>query len=370
MATRTLNPAERMDWLRLIRSENIGPITFYQLLQRYGSAAAGLDALPELAQRGGRSGSLRVPTRADALKELAAIERAGAKLVAWGEPGYPPALAAVEDAPPLLTARGDLELAQRRAVAIVGARNASANGKRFARDIAVQLGQQGFVVVSGLARGIDAAAHDGSLQTGTVAVVATGIDRVYPEENRALSDAIAARGLLLAEQPLGTEPHARNFPRRNRIIAGVALGVLVVEAAFKSGSLITARLALEQGRDVFAVPGSPLDPRCRGTNDLIRRGAKLTETVEDIVAELSPGAVPPPRPTVSAAEPAASFEAGEQELERARRTLLEQLSPNPVPVDELVRATGMPAQMVAAVLLELSLAGKLDRQAGNRVALL
>jgi DNA processing protein len=370
MAARTLNPAERMDWLRLIRSENIGPITFYQLLQRYGSAASALDALPELARRGGRHNSLRVPPRADALKELAAVERAGAKLIAWGEPGYPPALTAVEDAPPLLTARGNLQLVERRAVAIVGARNASANGKRFARDIALQLGQQGFVVVSGLARGIDAAAHEGALETGTIAVVATGIDRVYPEENRALSEAIAARGLLLAEQPLGTEPHARNFPRRNRIIAGIALGVLVVEAAFKSGSLITARLALEQGREIFAVPGSPLDPRCRGTNDLIRRGAKLTESVDDIVAELSPGAPLPPRPTLSVTEPPAPFEAGEHELERARRTLLEQLSPSPVPVDELVRATGMPAALVAAVLLELSLAGKLDRQAGNRVALL
>jgi len=370
-AARTLNPAERMDWLRLIRTENIGPITFYQLLQRYGSATAALEALPELAKRGGRSGTLRIPTRADALKEMAAVERAGARLIAWGEPDYPPALAAVEDAPPLLSARGNLPLATRRAVAIVGARNASANGKRFARDIAVQLGGHEIAVVSGVARGIDAAAHEGALDTGTIGVLATGIDQVYPEENRALHAAIAERGLLLAEQPVGTEPHARNFPRRNRIISGIALGVLVVEAAFKSGSLITARFALEQGRDVFAVPGSPLDPRCRGTNDLIRRGAKLTESAEDILSEIAPGstAASPQRASSFSSERPAS-EPGESDLERARRAVLEQLSPTPVPVDELVHATGMPAALVAAILLELSLAGRLDRQAGNRVALL
>src|SRR6185312_2458043 len=358
---RALNPAERMDWLRLLRTENIGPITFYQLLQRYGSATAALEALPELAKRGGRSGTLRIPTRADALKEMAAVERAGARLIAWGEPDYPPALAAVEDAPPLLSARGNLPLATRRAVAIVGA--------RFARDIAVQLGGHEIAVVSGVARGIDAAAHEGALDTGTIGVLATGIDQVYPEENRALHAAIAERGLLLAEQPVGTEPHARNFPRRNRIISGIALGVLVVEAAFKSGSLITARFALEQGRDVFAVPGSPLDPRCRGTNDLIRRGAKLTESAEDILGEIAPGAVAAPaRTSIPNETPASSL--GDSDLDRARRAVVEKLSPTPIPVDDLVRATGMPAALVAAILLELSLAGRLDRQAGNRVALL
>jgi DNA processing protein len=371
MATaRSLNPAERMDWLRLIRTENIGPISFYQLLQRYGSAAAAIEALPELARRGGRSGTLNVPTRADALKEMSAVERAGAKVIAWGEPQYPPALAAVEDAPPLLSARGNLALAERRAIAIVGARNASANGKRFARDIALQLGQHDFAIVSGLARGIDAAAHEGSLETGTIAVLATGIDQVYPEENRALHEAIAARGLLLAEQPIGTEPLARHFPRRNRIISGIAMGVLVVEAALKSGSLITARFALEQGRDVFAVPGSPLDPRCRGTNDLIRRGAKLTESAEDIVGEFAPGTHLAARPSPNFADEPAALDAGASDLDRARRLVLEQLSPNPVPVDEVVRATGMPAALIAVVLLEFTLAGRVERQAGNRVALL
>jgi DNA processing protein len=263
-----------------------------------------------------------------------------------------------------------LALAGRRAVAIVGARNASANGKRFARDIAVQLGQHDLVIVSGLARGIDAAAHEGSLETGTIGVLGTGIDQVYPEENRALHQAIAERGLLLAEQPLGTEPHARHFPRRNRIISGIALGVLVVEAAFKSGSLITARLALEQGREVFAVPGSPLDPRCRGTNDLIRRGAKLTESADDVLGELAPEGRLRLHEPPAASDAASLIEAGDGELATARRLVLEQLSPTPAPVDDVVRATGLPAALVAAVLLEFSLAGRLERQAGNRVALL
>jgi DNA processing protein len=368
---RDLNPAERLDWLRLIRAENIGPITFYQLLARYGSAAAALEALPELARRGGRTRPLRVPTRADALHEMASLDRAGAKFIAWGEPDYPPALAAIEDAPPLMAARGRLELARRRAVAIVGARNASANGRRFARDIALQLGRHELVIVSGLARGIDAAAHEGALDTGTIAVLATGIDRIYPEENRALHEAIAERGLILAEQPVGTEPQGRHFPRRNRIISGIALGVLVVEAAFKSGSLITARFALEQGREVFAVPGSPLDPRCRGTNDLLRRGARLTESADDVMAELEPG-VPhvamAPAPALLNHAPDVAY--SDRDLERARALLVEQLGPTPVPIDELVRLTGLAPAEVTAVLLELTLAGRVERQAGNQVALL
>jgi DNA processing protein len=367
---RSLNPAERLDWLRLIRTENIGPITFFQLLARYGSAAAALEALPELARRGGRARPLAIYPRDEALREFAELDRAGARLIAWGEPHYPAALAAIEDAPPLLSARGEARLAESRAIAIVGARNASANGKRFARDIAVQLGQRGLAIVSGLARGIDAAAHEGALATGTIAVVAGGIDQIYPPENRALHEAIAERGLILAEQKLGTEPLARHFPRRNRIISGIALGVLVVEAALKSGSLITARFALEQGREVFAVPGSPLDPRCRGANDLIRRGAKLTESADDVLAELAPGAIRPARdsrPQILDEEPR---ETGESEMERARRRVMGNLSPSPVPVDEIVRLTGLSPALVAAVLLEIALAGRLDRQAGNQVALL
>ena len=367
MAARSLSTSERVDWLRLIRAENIGPITFFQLLARYGSATAAIEALPDLARRGGKTRPLKVPTRDEALREMASLEAAGAKLVAWGEPHYPAALAAIEDAPPLLSARGNTELATRRALSIVGARNASANGRRFARDIAMQLGQQGLVIVSGLARGIDAAAHEGALETGTIAIVGGGIDRVYPEENRALHEAIAERGLILAEMPIGTEPLARHFPRRNRIVSGASVGVLVVEAALKSGSLITARFALEQGRDVFAVPGSPLDPRCRGANDLIRRGAKLTESAEDVLGELSPAARQPAR-DYSLDDEALGAPSGD--LDSARRKIMESLSPTPVPVDEVVRATGLPPALVAAILLEIALAGRLERQAGNRVALL
>jgi DNA processing protein len=366
-APRTLNPGEKLDWLRLIRSENVGPVTFYQLLARFGSAAPALDALPEIARRGGRRSPLAVFSKAAAERELAALAQIGARLVAWGEPDYPAALAAVDDAPPLLSLKGDGAILQRPAIAVVGARNASANGRRFARDISLQLGGRGLVVASGLARGIDAAAHQGALPTGTVAVLAGGIDSVYPEENRELQAAIAERGALLAEMPVGTEPQARHFPRRNRIISGVSRGVLVVEAALRSGSLITARFALEQGREVFAVPGSPLDPRCRGCNDLIRRGATLTESADDVVAQFAGQftAPAPPRPAITEPSPATS-----SEMTAAMGQVLERLSPTPVPVDELIRQCQMQPAIVTSVLLELELAGRLERQAGQRVALL
>ncbi len=291
MTSRNLNPAERLDWLRLIRTENVGPVTFYQLLRRFGSAGAALEALPRLATRGGRQATLTICPRGAAERELADLDKAGVALVAWGEPDYPAALATLDDAPPLLQLRGRRALLRSRAIAVVGARNASANGRRIARELAADLGQHGFVVASGLARGIDAAAHLGSLPTGTVAVLGGGVDVVYPEENRELYEAIAENGVLVAEPPLGTVPQARHFPRRNRIISGLSLGIVVVEAAARSGSLITARFALDQGREVFAVPGSPLDPRCRGTNDLIRNGATLTETAEDVLQQFPAGAV-------------------------------------------------------------------------------
>src|SRR5713226_1727663 len=287
LAARDLEPQERLDWLRLSRSESVGPVTFYALLRRFGSAAAALDALPRLSSRQGARPAVAM-SRRDAESELAAIDRLGGRLVCWGEPLYPSALASVDDAPPVLTVLGLAGLILAPMVAVVGARNASANGRRFARELAAGLGEAGIVVVSGLARGIDAAAHIGALETGSVAVVAGGVDIVYPEENRGLHDALARDGAIIAEVPLGTEPQARHFPRRNRIISGIALGIVVVEAAAKSGSLITARFALEQGREVFAVPGSPLDPRCRGCNDLLRNGATLTEAAADIVAQLGP----------------------------------------------------------------------------------
>jgi DNA processing protein len=348
-----------------------GPVTFYQLLARFGSAGAALDALPEIARRGGRSRPLTIASKAAIERELAAVHEAGAQLVAWGEPLYPVPLTSVEDAPPILCVRGHADLLTRRAVAIVGARNASANGRRFARDIASQLGAQKLAIVSGLARGIDCAAHEGALATGTIAVVGGGVDVVYPEENRELHHAIAEQGVLVAEMPVGTVPQARHFPRRNRIISGLSLGVLVVEAAAGSGSLITARMALDQGREVFAVPGSPLDPRCKGTNDLIRKGARLVESAADILEELAPLLATPlaeRRRALFAAAPAAPPDVSQ--LARARETVMALLSPSPLPVDELVRQCQLSPAIVVTVLLELELAGRIERQPGNQVALL
>jgi DNA processing protein len=371
-AARHLNPDERLDWLRLIRTENVGPLTFHQLLQRFGSAAAALEELPRAAERGGRRRPIAVATRSAAERELAALAKVGGRLVAWGEPEYPAALAALEDAPPLISVKGDVALLERRAVAIVGARNASANGRRFAREIAAELGREGLLIVSGLARGIDAAAHQGSLATGTLAVVAGGVDVVYPEENQGLYDAIVERGAIIAELPVGTEPKAKHFPRRNRIISGTALGIVVIEAALKSGSLITARFGLEQGREVLAVPGSPLDPRCRGTNDLIRRGAALVESAEDVLNALS-GQLSSPaaeRRQVLRQEPVSYGFIEEKDIDRDRARLLEALGPSPVPVDELVRQCQLSAAIVTTLLLELELAGRLERHPGHQVSLL
>ena len=370
MAERSFAPAERLDWLRLIRSENVGPVTFYQLLARFGSAASALAALPELAKRGGRERPIRIPSRAAAERELATLEGFGGRLLCRDEAFYPATLRAIEDAPPVLSLRGHLHLLERRMIGIVGARNASASGRRFARELAAALGAVELVVVSGLARGIDASAHEGALQSGTVAVMAGGVDVVYPEENRSLYDSVVAQGLALSEMPPGTVPQGRHFPRRNRIISGLCLGLVVVEAAARSGSLITARFAADQGREVFAVPGSPLDPRCKGTNGLIRDGAHLTESAEDVLAVLAGlgrpplGEEPPDRGAPPPKEPAAS------ELERARRRLFEALGPTPVAVDELLRQTHLSPAVVSMVLLELELAGRLERHPGHRVSLL
>ncbi len=346
------------------------------MLRRFGSAKAALEALPRLARRSERSGRVVAMTRAAAETELTALRRLGGGLVCWGEPAYPPMLAAVEDAPPVLSLLGHPELLERPTVAMVGARNASANGRRFARELAAELGQAGLVVVSGLARGIDGAAHLGALETGTVAVVAGGVDVVYPEENRGLHGALTRQGAIVAELPLRSEPQARHFPRRNRIISGMGLGVIVVEAAQRSGSLITARFALDQGRDVFAVPGSPLDPRCRGSNDLLRRGAVLTETAEDVLTQLGPalqGKAPPrvvlsepPAARLFVAAPLADTPSAEGEGAGA---IVELLGPTPVAVDELVRQCQLSASVVATLLLELELAGRVERHPGNLVSL-
>ena len=345
------------------------------MLRRFGSARAALDALPALARRGERTKTVTAVTRAEAQAELAALHRAGARLVCWGEPGYPSALAAIEDAPPILTVLGQAELLPQPMIAVVGARNASANGRRFARDLAAELGQGGLMVISGLARGIDAAAHLGGLETGSVAVVAGGVDVVYPAENRGLYDALVRQGAIVAELSLGTEPQARHFPRRNRVISGMALGVVVVEAAARSGSLITARFALEKGREVFAVPGSPLDPRARGCNDLLRHGATLTENAADVLAQLAPQlrSAEPLRPVPSIAIPVAPFSPTAAAIEPVGNEdglelILERLGPTPVAVDELVRQCQMSAAAVATLLLELELAGRVERHPGNLVS--
>ena len=357
--------ADQIARLRLIRSDQIGPITFVHLLARFGSAEAALDAIPELAARGGG----RVPrltSRDQAEREAAQVERLGARYLFLGDGPYPALLAEAEGAPPVLIAQGDLALRERPAVALVGARNASAAACRFARQLAHALGGAGTVVVSGLARGIDSAAHDGALETGTIGVIAGGIDVFYPPENEARQRAIGERGLLLAEQPPGTEPHARHFPSRNRIIAGLAQGTVVVEAAPKSGSLITARHAAEYGREVMAVPGSPLDPRAQGCNLLIREGATLVQTAEDVLEAIRPLhlGVRQPKPRYEVAADSADADEG------ARQTVAELLGPTPVAVDEIVRQSALPASVVQTVLLELELAGRVERHAGGRVSAL
>ena len=354
-----------IDRVRLIRTPGIGPIAYRQLLLRFGTAAAALAAIPDLAGRGGgRAPAIFARDKAE--REIKAVEKAGARYLVLGQGLYPPALAELENAPPLITAKGRFALLERPMVAIVGARNASAAACRFARGLAHDLGQEGVTVVSGLARGIDSAAHDGSIEGGTVAIIAGGIDVYYPPENQARQDDIAERGLLIAEMPPGTEPRARHFPYRNRIIAGLASGTVVIEAAPQSGSLITARLAAEAGRDVMAVPGSPLDPRAQGCNQLIRDGATLIQTAADVLESLRTldgRLASPSRPFEH--QPSMPSTDAEPEI---RVRIEELLGPSPVPVDEIVRLSGAEPGAVQLVLLEMELAGRLDRHAGGRVS--
>jgi DNA processing protein len=351
--------------LRLSRSEQIGPVTYRQLLARFGSAAAALDAVPQLAARSGG----RVPRLAsrDAIeREMTQVEQLGARYLFLGQDLYPGLLTQIDSAPPALIAKGDFGLLDKPAIAMVGARNASAAACRFARTLAQQLGQSDTVIVSGLARGIDTAAHDGALETGTIGVIAGGIDIFYPPENEARQRSIGERGLLLAEQPPGTEPRARHFPYRNRIIAGLAGGTVVIEAAPKSGSLITARYAAEFGRDVMAVPGSPLDPRAQGCNQLIREGAVLVQNAADVLETVRPFALR----TVAQAGATYDAEGGSMDAsESDRRTVKDLLSPTPVSIDEVIRQSGLPSAAVQIVLLEFELGGQLERHAGGRVSL-
>ena len=365
MSGRALAAAERRDWLRLSRTENVGPVAFEQLLARYGSAARALEALPELSRRGGRIKPLSIPTEAAVDRELGAGEALGARLLAACEPDYPRLLAATDPPPPLLWIRGHARLLNQPAVAIVGARIASAAGQRFARELAADLGRSGHVVVSGLARGIDGAAHEGSLPTGTVAVLAGGVDEVYPPEHGELYARIVAQGCVVSEREIGQRAQARDFPRRNRIISGLSLGVVVVEAELRSGSLITARLAGEQGREVFAVPGSPLDPRARGTNDLIRQGATLCEGAEDVLRGLE-------KPLIAREDDRSRYsgraDLDDEDVERVRERVAALLSPTPTPRDEIARLSSAPAPVVFAALVELSLAGRAVLLPGGMVA--
>ncbi|TNE36059.1 MAG: DNA-protecting protein DprA [Alphaproteobacteria bacterium] len=367
---REISAEERLDWLRLIRSENVGPITFFQLLDRFGTAKKALDALPELARKGGRKRPIRIFPVAAAKKEMSDVKAFGGHLIAACEPDYPARLRHIPDPPPVISLMGHAALLNKDIVAIVGARNSSAVAQKMARAIAAELSGAGLVIASGLARGIDAAAHQAALQGGTIGVVGGGVDYPYPRENAALQRELYERGAVIAEQPLGTVPQARHFPRRNRIISGLSLGVLVVEASPKSGSLITARLALEQGREVFAMPGSPMDPRARGTNNLIRNGATLTESAEDIlnaVAALRDRPLrEPDQPLLPFTEPAQPEEA---ELEEIRPRLLSLLSPTPVEIDEILRLLDCPPPAVLTILLELELAGRIERHFGNRVSI-
>ena len=369
--TTELPPAARLAWLRLFRADNVGPATFRQLLDRFGSAEAALDALPALARRA-IGGPIRIPSLAEAEDEVEGLARLGGRFVALCEPAYPALLRHAAGPPPLLALVGGSAIDWDRAVGMVGARNASGAGQRMARILAEDLGRAGYAIVSGLARGIDAAAHRASLGTGTVAVLAGGADRIYPEENHGLArEIVEAGGALVTEMPLGWEPRARDFPRRNRLVAGLSLGVVVVEAARRSGSLITARLALEQDREVFAVPGSPLDPRAEGGNALIQQGARLVTSAADVLDGLrvadparrtlfEPDWVPP-APT----EPEPRREPQSEE----REALLTALSPTPIPIDALIAATGLSASAMQGLLLELDLAGRLEWSAGQLVAL-
>lgn len=367
-----LSDRQRIAWLRLIRSDNVGPATFRDLINHFGSAEKAIEALPDLASRGGARNGIRIASRQDAERELDQAQAFGARFLGIGEPGYPQALRHIDAPPPLLAVKGTLEVTGLPAIGMVGARNASINGCKFTSHLARDCGRAGYAIVSGLARGIDQAAHRASLPTGTIAALAGGLDRPYPPENVPLLEEIwSGQGLAISEMPFGWEPRARDFPRRNRLIAGVSLGVVVVEAAMRSGSLITARLAAEMGRLVFAVPGSPLDPRCEGTNGLIKQGATLVTEPRDILDSLAPLSQVDLLTGLDVREPPNE---GDRPLQREpdqtdRSRIIEALGPAPVEIDEIIRHTGIAPAAVYLVLLELDLAGRLQRHPGGAVSI-
>jgi len=369
----TLDDHERLDWLQLIRTESIGPITFHRLIKKYGSAADALAALPELSSKAGRKKPLRAASRDEAQEELDRADEINARLIAFCEADYPQMLAAIPDPPPVIYLCGHASLFERPAIAIIGARNASAVGRKIARTLAADLGEAEIAVVSGLARGIDGAAHDAAIDSGTIAVVAGGVDVIYPPEHAELTQAIASRGALISERPPNYQPTARDFPRRNRLISGLSRGVIVVEAAAKSGTLITARFALEQGREVFAVPGSPLDPRCQGANKLIREGATLVQEAQDVLDVLAAqssgmNAKSPPNLFDWVRDDGFEDQSDGGASEALRVDVLELLSFTPMHRDEILRELDAPAGLIIDALLELTLAGEAEEMSGGRFA--
>ena len=364
-----LNDKQRISWLRLIRTPNVGPATFRDLINRFGSAEAAIEMLPELMISGGAQRIVRVPSIGEAEVELEAAAKVGASLVAIGEADYPAMLRRMDQPPPILAIKGQPAVFNLPPVAIVGARNASLAGIKMARILAGDLGKAGYAIISGLARGIDAAAHKGALSTGTVAVLAGGLDRPYPPENLDLYDEMAAgSGAVVSEMPFGHEPRAQDFPRRNRLIAGLSLGLVVVEAAKRSGSLISARLAGEMGRLVFAVPGSPLDPRAAGANGLLKDGAILVTEATDVEIHLAP-LIGAPAPQRQQLEEPPDFSSSPPPRDNDRARLIEALGPTPTSIDELIRHTGLHPAQVFMILLELDLAGRLERHSGGAVSL-
>ncbi len=373
-----LTDEQRLNWLRLIRSDNVGPATFRDLINHFRSASAALEALPELISKGGVAGKIRIASREQAEREIEAAGRSNARFIGMGEPDYPPALRNVDYPPPLLCVKGDSAILNRKAIGIVGSRNASINGMRLAARFASELGQADFSIISGLARGIDASAHKHSLASGTVAVFAGGVDHIFPEENNDLAlDILEHGGALISEMPMGWNPRAKDFPRRNRLVAGIASGLLVIEAAKRSGSLISARLANEAGRTVYAVPGSPLDPRCEGTNWLIKQGATLVTEPEDIIQDQAQGRLPDTSGFWGEQDADnTQYSDGGDHLEPAtdvedamRRKIIKALGPSPVEIDDIIRFSDATPGQVQLVLIELSLAGRIERHGGNRVSL-
>lgn len=362
---RELSHTERRDWIRLIRTQNVGPVSFRDLINRYGDAASALDALPSLIRKKPIN-----PPRADQVEaEMEYADQMGVRLICAVEPDYPAYLRALYPPPPVISVLGNIATLHQPCVAIIGSRNASAIGQRFANSLAAELGQAGYAVVSGLARGIDAAAHTGALASGTIAVLGGGVDHIYPRENTELHAQIAQTGAIISESPMGYRATARDFPRRNRIISGLCRGVIVIEAAERSGTLITARYALEQNREVMAAPGSPLDPRTKGCNRLIRQGAHLIETASDVIAVLETL-----RP-LGLEEPKDLFDAppfdpirAETDIAKAKLRVLDLLSPTPTPRDDIIRASGLPLPLVTAALLEMELAGDAHVEPDGRIS--